>query len=172
MVPSTEALWRHWKRSCWVIDMWRQANKNTLEVAPITNYGWNVINDVLTIDWESDENRTAVSERVLLLTKGCRCKTGCTTGRCGCRKKGQSCTEGCSCLHCSNLPTTSGQEKQTLQDTAEVEMEENREIVTEENEELQQFLRTLFECDLESGSESEAVSDSESISSDDDILSD
>ena len=37
-------------------------------------------------------------------------------------------------------------------------MEENREIVTEENEELQRFLRTLFEGDLESGSESEAVS--------------
>ena len=44
--------------------------------------------------------------------------------------------------------------------------------MTEENEELQQFLITLFEGDLESGSESEAVSDSESISSDDDILSD
>ena len=67
MVPSTEALWRHWKRSCWVIDMWRQADKDTLEVAPITNYGWNVINDVLTIDWESDENRTAAHRNGQLL---------------------------------------------------------------------------------------------------------
>ena len=35
---------------------------------------------------------------------------------------------------------------------------EQRNSDREENEELQQFLRTLFEGDLESGSESEAVS--------------
>ena len=51
---------------------------------------------------------------MLLLTKGCHCKTGCTTGRCGCRKKGQNCTEGCSCLHCSNLPNS--QETQVGED--------------------------------------------------------
>ena len=114
MVPSTEALWRHWKRSCWVMDMWRQADKNTMQVATITNFGWNLADNVLTIDWDSAENQAAVNERVLLLTKGCHCKTGCTTGRCGCRKKRQNCTEGCSCLHCSNLPNS--QERQVNDD--------------------------------------------------------
>ena len=31
----------------------------------------------------------AVIKSVLLLTKGCKCKTGCTTARCGYWKKGQ-----------------------------------------------------------------------------------
>lgn len=39
MVPSLEALWRHWKRSCWVMDMWRQADQNRIEVKPVTDYG-------------------------------------------------------------------------------------------------------------------------------------
>ena len=30
MIPSTDALWRHWKRSCWIINMWRQADKNNM----------------------------------------------------------------------------------------------------------------------------------------------
>ncbi len=97
MVPSIEALWRHWQRSCWVINMWRQADRNTMQVADITTCGWNVTDGILSIDWDSDENQAAGNERVLLLTKGCQCKTGCTTGRCGCRKKGQSCSEGCAC---------------------------------------------------------------------------
>ena len=112
--PSTEALRRHWKRSCWVIDMWRQADRNTMQVADITSCGWNVIDGILSIDWDSNENQATVNERVLLLTKGCKCKTGCTTGRCGCQKKGQSCSEGCACLHCSNLPNTSGKEKKIV----------------------------------------------------------
>ena len=84
MVPSTEALWRHWKRSCWVINMWRQADRNTMEVAGITSCGWNLINGILSIDWDSDEIQAAVNERVLLLTKWCKRKTGCIAGRCGC----------------------------------------------------------------------------------------
>ena len=166
MIPSTEALWRHWKRSCWVIDMWRQADRNTMQVANITSHGWNVVDDNLTIDWDSNENQTAVNERVLLLTIGCKCKTGCTTGRCGCKKKGQSCSEGCSCLHCSNLPNISGEEKKTLQDTAEIEMEENREQLHtgDSGDEMQHFLETLLasQSDLESCSESEAGSETNS----------
>ena len=37
MVPSTEALWRPWKRSCWVIDIWKQADGNTMQAADITS---------------------------------------------------------------------------------------------------------------------------------------
>ena len=168
MVPST-ALWRHWNRLCWVIDMWRQADRNTMEVAEITSYGWNVIDGILSIDWDSDENQTEVNERVLLLTKGCKCKTGCVTGRCGCRKKGQSCAEGCSCLHCSNLPYTSGKEKHVAQDVAELETEENREQphTSDSESEMEHFIQFLLaptsdsesETNNESNSENELLSD-------------
>ena len=105
MIPSTEALWRHWKRSCWVIDMWSQADQNTMTVASLTDFGWSITHDsILTVDWDSSENQEAIKGRVLLFTKGCKCKTGCATGRCACKKKGHNCTEGCSCLNCLNLP--------------------------------------------------------------------
>ena len=63
MIPSIEALWRHWKRSCWVLDMWRQADRNTMQLADLASWGWKVNNDVLYIDWDSDENQSLVRER-------------------------------------------------------------------------------------------------------------
>ena len=173
MVPSTEALRRHWKRSCWVIDMWRQADRNTMQVADITSCGWNVIDGILSIDWDSNENQATVNERVLLLTKGCKCKTGCTTGRCGCQKKGQSCSEGCACLHCSNLPNTSGKEKKIVQDTAELETEENRgqPHLSDSDREMQNFLELLLAPTSDSESEPGSETDNES-NSDTDMLSD
>ena len=42
----------------------------------LPSYGWNLKDEVLTIDWDSAENISAVEERVMLLTKGCKCKTG------------------------------------------------------------------------------------------------
>ena len=170
MIPSTEALWRHWQRSCWVIDMWRQADRNTMQVANINSYGWKVVDDTLAIDWDSAENQAVVNERVLLLTKGCKCKTGCTTGRCGCKKKGQSCSEGCSCLHCSNLPHITGEQTQPLQETAEIENQEQT-PKSDSEDEIQSFLETFLasQSDLESCSESEAGSET---NTDDEMLSD
>ena len=101
---------------------------------------------------------------MLLLTKGCKCKAGCVTGRCGCRKKGQSCTEGCSCLH-----YTSGKEKHVAQDVAELETEENREQphTSDGESEMEHFIQFLLaptsdsqsETNNESNSENEMLSD-------------
>ncbi len=30
MLPSVDALLRHWKRTCWIVDMWGQADKNIM----------------------------------------------------------------------------------------------------------------------------------------------
>ena len=169
MVPSAEALWRHWKRSCWVIDMWRQADRNEVRVPDITTCGGNLVDGILSVDWDSDENQAAINERVRLLTKGCKCKTGCTTGRCGCRKKGQSCSEGCECLHCSNLPNTSTIEKTTIQDTAQLETEESRgqQDTSDGDSELQSFFEFMLAPASDSESESVGETDNDS-----DILSD
>ena len=108
MLPSIDALVRHWKRTCWVLDLWGQADKNIMCLRDVTSYGWKLNTDgVLTIDWDSECNVTSIERRVFLLTKGCKCKGGCRTSRCSCKKKGQNCSEGCQCLHCSNLPTCS-----------------------------------------------------------------
>ena len=83
--------------------MWRQAELNSMKLAPLTMYGWNKTDGVLSIHWDSIENMAAIRDRVALLMKGCKCKTGCTTGRCSCHKKGQACSEGCTCMHCKNM---------------------------------------------------------------------
>ena len=51
----------------------------------------------LAIDWDSDENLTKIRNRVDLVLKGCSCKGGCSTNRCGCRRKGIHCGVGCGC---------------------------------------------------------------------------
>ena len=53
-----------------------QSRLRVYNIYAITSYGWNLKDEVLTIDWDSAENISAVEERVMLLTKGCKCKTG------------------------------------------------------------------------------------------------
>ena len=39
-------------------------------------------------------------------TRGCKCKSGCRTKRCGCKQNGKQCGPGCRCLNCENVLTT------------------------------------------------------------------
>ena len=41
------------------------------------------------------------------LTKGCKCKSGCTSNQCSCRKQLSYCGPGCECHNCQNLPVKS-----------------------------------------------------------------
>ena len=79
IIPSTDALYRHWKRTCWVIDMWQQANKTGMVLKPLYGCGWKIDGDSLTFDWDSEGNIEAVKERIARLLKGCGCRTGCGT---------------------------------------------------------------------------------------------
>ncbi len=98
----------HWKRSCWVIHMWKQVDLNHMNLEPITLYGWAIQDSRLTIQWDTEENLKAIRERVTTLTRGCKCVSGCRTKRCGCVKKNRLCSVGCECTHCINtLPRTS-----------------------------------------------------------------
>jgi len=74
-----------------------------MEVKPMTDYGWMNSEGNLVIEWDSDDNIQAIQQRVRLLTKGCKCATGCSTARCCCKKKGQQCSLGCSCTNCINI---------------------------------------------------------------------
>ncbi len=78
MMPSYEALVRHWKRACWVSSLWAQVTSNTMTYPPLQDYGWkNSIHKGLTIDWNSENITTEIRERVALIRKGCSCKKGC-----------------------------------------------------------------------------------------------
>lgn len=101
-------------------------------------------NELLSIDWYSDENQSLVRERVQLLTKGCKCKSGCATGRCGCGRKENHCAEGCSCLHCSNLPSCNQGEESTESDNSETQDDQDTEL-SETHALLTSFLDSLSE---------------------------
>ena len=40
MPLSIDALFRHWKRACWITDLWGQADKNVMILEELTSYGW------------------------------------------------------------------------------------------------------------------------------------
>lgn len=84
--------------------MWRQAQTTgTMALEPLVGNGWLKDNNgKLAIDWDSEDNMRKIRSRVNLVLKGCSCKSGCTTKRCGCRKNEIHCGAGCSCKSCSN----------------------------------------------------------------------
>ena len=106
MVSFSGALLQHWKRLCWIMDMWHQADKNHMILQPQGN-GWNIIDQsTLEMDWDSQDHVENVRHRVTLLSKGCNCKTGCRTAHCGCVKRNGKCSAGCNCQNCCNLHTS------------------------------------------------------------------
>ena len=70
--------------------------------------------------WDTDENMQAIITKVKQLTSGCKCKRGCGTGQCGCKKSGRECGPGCACTNCKN--------------TQKDEQESNNDIVAQEQE--------------------------------------
>ncbi|CAC5395934.1 KIF4 [Mytilus coruscus] len=108
-LPSNDALFLHWKRSCWVKLVWQQANQNFVHYPILNDHGWKIEKNVLSIVWDSDENLEKISNNIKLWTAGCGClKSNCSGNQCGCRKQRKLCGPGCkcgqSCLN-SNGPT-------------------------------------------------------------------
>ena len=52
MTPSIDALYCHWMRSCWVLDMWGQAKTCEMILKPQVLYGWKVQDGELKFDWD------------------------------------------------------------------------------------------------------------------------
>ena len=109
-VPSVDALYLHWRRSVWVINMWHQALRKTPELLPITDYGWEHSDKGLKIVWDSTNNISQIQQRLDFYTKGCKCSKGDTLcnpqkGRCGCTRNGRQCGPACKCSKekCCNI---------------------------------------------------------------------
>ena len=73
------------------------------------------------------------------LANGCSCKTGCHSKRCGCRKKEQSCGAGCECHGCTNLPLTSLQQQNNMDEDEEIENETEDESENNSEEDESDF---------------------------------
>ena len=90
--------------------------------------------------WESEENMKKVQQTVQYLTKGCKCKTGCTTKRCLCQKGQTLCGPSCQCTNCRNTVSN----EITDQQLAEI-----REQARNEDEYLDEFSDFLLDSDDE-----------------------
>ena len=62
-----------------------------ISVTAMTEYGWRRENGKLEIDWEVQENIEKAKMSLDFVLKGCKCKTGCKTRICLCRKKERQC---------------------------------------------------------------------------------
>lgn len=98
-VPSNEALELHWKRCKWVLQYWSSATNQDITMPALSDYGWYREDGALKVQWDTNENITRVEEHIAFLTTGCRCKTGCTTRRCKCKKGDQQCGPSCKCIN-------------------------------------------------------------------------
>ena len=151
MVPSTDALYFHWKRTCWVLDMWGQADRNVMVLEPVTEYGWTVEDRNLCITWDTDENMKTVRERVSLLLRGCKCVTGCKNKVCGCKKKDTTCTEGCQCTNCENQVSPREERDELAVIALEEEVHSSGHMDLEERDEFAEFVfAATFDTDSES----------------------
>ena len=100
--PSVEALQRHWLRTIWVVDYWEQSCHNDIILLPVDYFGWSVNENSLVVNWDSDKNVMAIRKRVTFLTKGCGCRTGCTSKKCKCVMDEIPCGPGCLRKNCKN----------------------------------------------------------------------
>ena len=54
--------------------IWKQAASNITTYPPFELHGWKLKDNVLAIDWDSEEHMSQVRSRVALMKKGCGCK--------------------------------------------------------------------------------------------------
>ena len=107
-MPSPTSMWRHWMRSCWVAHLWLNSPEEDVQASLPSpdNCGWKqASDDSYTVDWESPSVQKQVEDTINFLTKGCSCRGGCLTRRCGCKKNGRHCGPGCQCQNCKNVVT-------------------------------------------------------------------
>jgi hypothetical protein len=108
--------------------------------------GWLIDNGNYYIDWEAKEVVTKVQDTLDWLSKGCHCKTGCTTNRCACIKKGNNCGAGCECKHCSNIQSVT--QPQEEDDVSESEEEAEESETDQNNETESEEIETEVICDF------------------------
>jgi hypothetical protein len=58
-----------------------------MTLSPLTENGWALKNDDISVVWDTDDNLKRVQDTIQWYTKGCSCKSGCTTNRCSCKRQ-------------------------------------------------------------------------------------
>ena len=89
--------------------------------------------------WESEKSQKVARDRIKYVLKGCKCKTGCTSNRCKCKRSAHKCGPGCQCTNCRNTHNdTEGWDEgiQQLEMEDQEDLEENKYIEESDDEEV------------------------------------
>ena len=106
----------------------------------------------MDVVWEVPENLEKAKKRLDFVLHGCKCKTGCTTRRCKCRKEERDCGPGCQCINCHNTHHSSSavadielevqDQLESLQDDQYVDESDNDLEVSDD--ELDEIMESVF----------------------------
>jgi len=61
---------------------------------------------VLQVDWEVQANIDKAKACLEFVLTACKCRTGCLTCRCSCKKNDRMCGPSCNCINCTNSTHT------------------------------------------------------------------
>ena len=101
--------------------MWAQSQNNTMDLEPMTEYGWSLQNNQLQVTWDTEENMMKVRKRVsvLLVNVVLVAKTGFVDA-----KRGTACSKRCQCTNCENADYEHTTTSHDREDTADITKEE------------------------------------------------
>ena len=91
--PTLNSLVFHLQRANYQCYAWKKACNPLLNLPGPVGNGWVKNGEVLN---QEKTVRNAVPENIVELIR-CKCKKGCKTNACGCRKEGLKCTDACLC---------------------------------------------------------------------------
>ena len=134
--------------------------------AALTDYGWTRENGKLQIVWEVPDNIVKSQSSLDFFLSGCKCKTGCSTRICSCKKKERTCGPSCSCHFCTNSPNRANetctnesdlviqelldeQSEDLYVDESDDDLEDIRQEEMDNDEELQMMMDFVFGDEVE-----------------------
>ena len=121
--PTCDSLLRHILIANFQTSWWQCLNAEVIVPPPVGN-GWTLADGELKIVWMT----RPPAPQSLLECVECRCKTGCQTMCCSCKKGVLKCTDLCACLDCQNCIAANTEEEVTDQTDADDELEDESEL--------------------------------------------
>ena len=134
-----------------------------LPVTALTEYGWSRADGRLSVVWEAPENIRKAKAQMEFVLGGCKCKTGCGTLRCGCKKQDRHCGPGCHCINCTNGTHLRSERVTELEvdDIIQEHQQEDLYIADDSDDDLADLLRDDDGEELEEVIENDSGDDSD-----------
>ena len=135
-MPLITALWHHWLRTCYICNLWSNSHLSDIYcgLSLPENSGWILnVNGSYLIDWEDPIKQDHIRQNMDYLLSGCGCKKGCTSARCGCKRKQAFCGPGCVCSGYKNVPeiSTINTHSSEIHSSSDSDVSSDDDLVTE-----------------------------------------